>query len=90
MSKPTPGPWRASHDSHGRFQLIADGIPLDPERDGAQPGEGAANAALIAAAPDLLAALESVIPFLEFKERQGVLTDAARAAVAKAKAGGAK
>lgn len=39
---------------------------------------------------DLLAALELVIPFLEFKERQGVLTDAARAAVAKAKAGGAK
>jgi len=57
MSKHTPGPWRASHDSHGRFQLIADGIPLDPERDGAQPGEGAANATLIAAAPDLLAAL---------------------------------
>ena len=49
-----------------------------------------ANSRLIAAAPDLLAALESVIPFLEFKERQGVLTDAARAAVAKAKAGGAK
>ena len=65
MSKPTPGPWRASHDSHGRFQLIADGIPLDPERDGAQPGEGAANAALIAAAPDLLAALEQLVAWVD-------------------------
>ena len=64
----TPGPWQAYHDSHGRFQLITDGLPLDPNRDGAQPGEGAANAALIAAAPDLLATLrdgEDIISALE-------------------------
>ena len=88
MSKPTPGPWRASHDSHGRFQLIADGIPLDPERDGAQPGEGAANAALIAAAPDLLAALVDLVDDVvsgEFYESRLV---AAQEAIAKA--GGAK
>ena len=61
MSKHTPGPWRAWHDSYGRFQIMAGGLPLSPSRDGAQPGEGEANAALIAAAPVLLAALTHII-----------------------------
>ena len=38
-----------------------DGGPLDPESDRARPGEGDANAALIAAAPDMLAALEALL-----------------------------
>jgi len=58
VSKHTPGPWRAWHDSYGRFQIMAGGLPLSPSREGAQPGEGEANAALIASAPDLLAACE--------------------------------
>ncbi len=95
MSKHTPGPWRAWHDSYGRFQIIAGGLPLDPERDGAQPGEGAANAALIAAAPDLLAALEQIVNLdlgcasLEDKREADAIFASAREAIAKAN-GGAK
>ena len=96
MSKPTPGPWKATHDSHGRFQLIGpDGTPLDPDRDNATPGEAEANAALIAAAPDLLAALKSMVNYYAPKHsewwhgpHQVSITKAAKAAINKA--GGAK
>ena len=98
MSNHTPGPWRAYHDSHGRFQLIGpDGTPLDPESDDAQPGEGAANARLIASAPDLLAALEQTLSTLDaicdmegFDKHVQHGSREAREAITKAKAGGAK
>lgn len=51
------------------------------ERD---PKEGAANARLIAAAPDLLAALKEVV---RLSDRQHDAWDAARAAIAKATTG---
>jgi len=66
MSVHTPGPWRyAGHggthvlDSNGR--CIGDA----PQPHGMPPEEGEANARLIAAAPELLAALERLAGSLE-------------------------
>ena len=53
--KRTPGPWRADREGHG-FILESHGVMVA----GVYPLNRTANAALIAAAPDLLAALEHV------------------------------
>lgn len=67
MGKPTPGPWRVLADEQimgrpisGRWAVEADGayICLDPEWDDECYAESFANARLIAAAPELLEALE--------------------------------
>ena len=90
MSKHTPGPWRAWHDSYGRFQIMAGGLPLSPSRDGAQPGEGEANAALIAAAPDLLDALQALVAAFDADLHDLMIAKlAAKAAITQA-TGGAK
>lgn len=97
----TPGPW-GWRENGGHFNIsnllgvvaVAFG---EETRNGAQTGvigdEGEANARLIAAAPDLLAALEALL------ERVDVLTErttpkitdlrtVARAAISKARGGG--
>ena len=87
----TPGPWYERHgqissgnSTHGctiaNCNATARGIPT---------GEVEANATLIAAAPDLLAALEQCLPILDAHRRaalgEGDLTArTARAAIAKA------
>jgi hypothetical protein len=64
--------------------------PANPKQRKARPGEPEANARLIAAAPDLLAALQKLINKINWafdSEIQGVLAeevDAAEAAIAKA------
>lgn len=70
MSKHTPGPWRTCAANDGRcscgliWSIPADVVvtQLSDDEDSPQrtSDEGAANAALIAAAPDMLAALEAV------------------------------
>ena len=53
--KHTPGPWRV----HGLdLEMNGEIVGIAPAPDGATLGEKAANAALIAAAPELLAACE--------------------------------
>ena len=96
MSNHTPGPWYVDEGANGDVLVVGEHPELSEDvcqvyggNDG-DKAQALVDARAIAALPDLLAALEAVIPFLEFKERQGVLTDMARAAVAKAKAGGAK
>ena len=88
-TKHTPGPWRT--DAHN-------GFPLDIEDPGeymiakATPcAKAEANARLIAAAPDLLAALESIASMYDYEAACGDLasrlyeaTCLARAAIAKA------
>ena len=63
MSKHTPGPWSKGKNrtqncilSQGLVVAQVNHYPLDPEQSDA-------NLALIAAAPDLLAALESVLAY---------------------------
>lgn len=95
-TKHTPGPWRAfdasdMHEPHlgpvfvvgpERFHTVAEVRPGETDDD--LPAQTPANARLIAAAPDLLAALEGV---LRVADRATVEFDAARAAIAKAKLG---
>ena len=69
MNAHTPGPWRVLADEQimgrpisGRWAVEEDGayICLDPEWDDECYAESFANARLIAAAPELLAALEQI------------------------------
>lgn len=89
-TKFTPGPWYAMagqgpiSDQAAVFDegddLIADCRPIDDDVRSVE--ENQANARLIAAAPDLYAALEGVIAVAD---RRTVEFDAARAALAKAR-----
>ena len=104
--KHTPGPWRAVERNVWKWEIEGDGFrPIatvaqahtNYDAEGVSAGLSgstiAANARLIAAAPDLLAALNKglrlyereLLHLLPSKEAQAFLT-AARAASAKAKA----
>lgn len=90
-AKHTPGPWHghsklSSSENHTGFRVygpgasgwtIAEVMPIDP--DGL---EGAANARLIASAPDLLEALQTLLDALPFLSHSAI--ENARAAIAKA------
>ena len=74
----TPGPWRQEDDYvviMGNFRMT------DLRYSGKTTGEAIANAKVIAAAPDLLVALQGV---LRVADRKTDEFDAARAAIAKA------
>lgn len=87
----TPGPWRVFSHSWSDTSILADGFDhsicsLDinhatEESQEADEALMAANARLIAAAPDLLAALQGV---LRVADRATLEFDAARAAIARA------
>ena len=88
----TPGPWRSiERDRDGGIQIYAGpGQPIAIVRDGPDYTE---NATLIVAAPDLLAALELVLPLAEeyLKKAQGhpdnAKLETARGAIVKARKG---
>lgn len=76
MSAHTPGPWRIEHSSmpgtldvvsgtHQATQLVACLFPYNPMARGNYAHAQEANAALIEAAPDLLAALELLVHRVE-------------------------
>lgn len=83
--KHTPGPWTAicddnfkrvtKHDGHTRMALISTSatdervIAIDCTSSGADYDEDCANAALIASAPEMYAALEDAIKLLEHHVR---------------------
>lgn len=99
MSKHTPGPWMVT-DSGGDVNVmdgcsigIDDAFGQDGGRDyclatvvNGDPDELRANAELVAAAPELLDALEEMMEYLPCNQLGGV-THRARAAIAKAKGG---
>ncbi len=62
MTEHTPRPWRAEQLSAGYYRILAKQGPLN-FAPAAVHGE--ANARLIAAAPDLLAALKEMLPYGE-------------------------
>ena len=93
MSAHTPGPWKAIGD----FIHTSDNLPFvlayTPEQqDGVPVGDRDANAQLIAAAPEMLAALKRLVDLLEVMRGLGDTpikgwskrVEAARAAIAKA------
>jgi hypothetical protein len=95
MSAHTPGGWiavgrRVEHTSDKRPDVCSC-APEDFGQDGRSDKEACANARLIAAAPDMLAALEKLVQQVESGYFDHVATDhpnsaviAARAAIAKA------
>lgn len=80
MSKHTPGPWRVDHHMNVicgsglvAFPCIKDGLPQE------------ANAALIAAAPEILDSLQDLIGWVSGdNEEEMKAVNKARAAIAKA------
>ena len=82
MSKHTEGPWET--DCH--FMVRAGSTIYTFKADRAPAGELRANANLIAAAPELLEALEGWLEIAEAKKQYlGSTGDRVRAAIAKAK-----
>lgn len=80
MSKHTPGPWEIDEDGgiYARSQTIVIGQVYDssdyPCLDGNEAevdAEAADNAKLIAAAPELLAALGEVLPLIKYTDDAG-------------------
>ncbi len=102
MSKHTPGPWEIRREKNG--YIIGIWVPnsVNPNNepgkggtiviDGCPCGNSNANAALIAAAPDLLEACRAILMGLGMNGGQMAANDpelvAARAAIAKAEAQG--
>ena len=88
-SKHTPGPWRVGVTSDaGEVDVIAEGgWFVAVACDSAGDGDTEANANLIAAAPDMLEALEKLVSRID--ETRGPTADtalaAARAAIKKAR-----
>lgn len=100
-SKHTPGPWTWRNGGNhyvledAKGEVVADDGSAYGEYSGWFQGEPSADAVLIAAAPDLLAALQDILPTvermlaarwepagIEAPERRSI--EAARAAIAKA------
>lgn len=98
-AKHTPGPWGVEYENRIEYGPIVAGlgfliaeVSYDPSETGT-PQEWKANARLIAAAPDLLAAVEHLIHYAEKlesaadlgKETGNITLDKYRELVAKAK-----
>lgn len=92
MSKHTKGPWVALRDNPGQFQVATVELigvySSHQEYGGTECGAPEHDARLIAAAPDLLEALQSLTHSLELGDMlhddQRAAFAAARAAIAKA------
>jgi len=90
----TPGPWKVQrHETGDSRRITITGRPgMIADVDWNAPDENTANAALIASAPDLLAALEQCLPLVD-KHRRMALGEGdtaamnARQAIAKAEGG---
>ena len=87
--KPTPGPWfydGVSPTTGAHIIHVAEGEIAETFGDWSGPEAAEANARLIAAAPDLLAALSDLLE-LHVAHHNAQQHAAARAAIAKAQAG---
>jgi hypothetical protein len=97
MNKHTPGPWKSVHDPHYPGMMVVEGPEMPITIITSAIGvdfksyvRRVANAHLIAAAPDLLAALEACESAMQscmadFNQYDQAAYDAARAAIARAK-----
>jgi hypothetical protein len=67
---PTPGPWTIDEQLPGRY-AIEPNVAWLGASSSHQPGENLSNARLIAAAPELLAALEEMARFCQTGDYDG-------------------
>lgn len=94
MNKHTPGPWFSQYDDNGFYEIGSEAVSLRVAFTYSEYDTDEANARLIAAAPDLLAALQTAKILLEasYLDHEGtpngqvIFTglEAAREAIAKA------
>ena len=97
MSKHTPGPWNCTRASAGGHNIITSEVtPVDVcvvSKYGKSQEEINANCLILGAAPELLEALQEVVPMLESMlmlwgdPEPGSIGHKARAAIAKATGG---
>jgi len=86
----TPGPWKINKKYSFSVETLSDGQGINIIAECSDPdgirsaGEDSANAKLIAAAPDLLAALEAMIAKID-ADKLPISCSLARAAIAKAR-----
>ena len=89
MAEHTPGPWSEGDGRHGRWDYMVyghDGKIVADCHHGIRKDDGTivSNVALIAAAPDLLAALETIVKYTTW-DAFGDMHLRALAAIAKAR-----
>lgn len=87
-SKHTPGPWHTGHGPQASIVYDRSGWGVanaSVYHFKHEHGSALANAALIAAAPDLLEALEEIVLHQEILGQCSTITDRAYEAIAKAK-----
>ncbi len=91
MSKHTPGPWQWTQHFDPTISIYKDGFGQIARLYDSSAGTGKANARLIAAAPDLLDALEDLLHEVGFGRviTETTASTKARAAIAKATGGAA-
>lgn len=83
MSGHTKGPWAVAEDDNDI--VAADGTYITYYGGGMNPIERREDAILIAAAPDLLEALEDLVRHQEVLGRHNTIIDKALSAIAKAR-----
>jgi hypothetical protein len=80
-SQHTPGPWSSDTDAYvvnNSDEVLADVFYIESHSPDLDPRLiRKANARLIAAAPDMLEALEDVLPWLQKAEAEGVFANCA-------------
>ncbi len=84
-SKHTPGPWTIKPYKSWDKRILLPEPSIYVDNDDVDQDEASANARLIAAAPDLLAALEDAFVFIGTSPHDPALLLRTRAAIAKAK-----
>ncbi len=91
MSKHTPGPWQWTQHFDPTISIYKNGFGQIARLYDSSAGTGKANARLIAAAPDLLDALEDLLHEVGFGRviTETTASTKARAAIAKATGGAA-
>ena len=88
MTKHTLGPWFSQYDDNGFYEIAAESAGLRIAFTFGENDTDEANVRLIAAAPDLLNALEQLVAVKDYSDLIWGATfdwDAARAAIAKAR-----
>ena len=88
-AKHTPGPWQWTQHFDPTISIYKDGFGQIARLYDSSAGTGKANARLIAAAPDLLDALQSIIEDIDSEFGTDCDYNKARAAIAKATGGAA-
>ena len=91
MNKHTPGPWNATKfnpvtgDIDDCYLYVEPGIAVIERKVKGRDQHDTANARLLAAAPDLLEALEDIVQWIERGDFEESFLAAARAAIARAR-----